>query len=432
MGIPVVIATNGRGIPVKQVEKNAPVMEVAKSGLGMPIVLSDRGIPAVVKGAGVTDALMAALSPNGEDYEFLDFGLGSDRLFQENTGITPATVIGNTVGLSVGKEKAQGKQPLSEAVSAQSEKVVNGDFSGTDKSPWTDQGGASSSVVGGALRVSSPSANGYSQQSISGLDTAKMYRVRGTVSNVSSGSAFVLTRTNVGAAIAGSPNVSGPGPQIVEFFFVPTTSPVLLRLQVGSAGATADFDNISVKEVPAHYAAQSAGNMRPQLQANGAKFDGNDDSLATDWKCSAVSNTVFAQVSFPASVGAIQSIFGTQQGGGRFRLDLNVSGILVFQMDGGTIILNGVGDVRGRTLNLAVIQAGANVTVYVDGVPVATSSTVGATPPNTINPIRLAANDNAGSPSQWFGGAIRFIAFGTPTPTAAQVQAVHQQFPIPA
>lgn len=50
--IPVVIATNGRGIPVRAIEGNAPVMQVAGNGRGIPIVLSDLGAPFIVQGLG--------------------------------------------------------------------------------------------------------------------------------------------------------------------------------------------------------------------------------------------------------------------------------------------------------------------------------------------------------------------------------------------
>lgn len=50
MGIPVVIAENGQGIPVKPVEGNAPVMTVAENGLGAPIVISELGAPFIVEG----------------------------------------------------------------------------------------------------------------------------------------------------------------------------------------------------------------------------------------------------------------------------------------------------------------------------------------------------------------------------------------------
>lgn len=49
-GFPVVIATNGLGIPVRPVEANAPSMTVAANGLGIPIVISDNGAPFIVDG----------------------------------------------------------------------------------------------------------------------------------------------------------------------------------------------------------------------------------------------------------------------------------------------------------------------------------------------------------------------------------------------
>ena len=49
-GIPVKIATNGLGIPVKAVTSGAPAMQVSDSGI--PIVLSDRGQSFVVNGGG--------------------------------------------------------------------------------------------------------------------------------------------------------------------------------------------------------------------------------------------------------------------------------------------------------------------------------------------------------------------------------------------
>lgn len=50
-GVPVVIAANGLGFPVKPVDSGAPLMTVAENGLGAPIVISDNGAPFVVDGA---------------------------------------------------------------------------------------------------------------------------------------------------------------------------------------------------------------------------------------------------------------------------------------------------------------------------------------------------------------------------------------------
>jgi hypothetical protein len=48
MGAPVVISTNGFGVPVRAVEDNAPVLTVAENGYGAPVVLTPNGVPAIV------------------------------------------------------------------------------------------------------------------------------------------------------------------------------------------------------------------------------------------------------------------------------------------------------------------------------------------------------------------------------------------------
>lgn len=50
MSIPVVIAGNGLGMPVRPVERNAPSMQIAENGFGIPIVISDLGTPFIVSG----------------------------------------------------------------------------------------------------------------------------------------------------------------------------------------------------------------------------------------------------------------------------------------------------------------------------------------------------------------------------------------------
>lgn len=49
-GIPVVIATNGIGLPVTPVESNAPAMTIAANGFGTPIVLTDNAAPFIIDG----------------------------------------------------------------------------------------------------------------------------------------------------------------------------------------------------------------------------------------------------------------------------------------------------------------------------------------------------------------------------------------------
>ena len=49
-GVPVVISTNGFGVPVCPVDEGAPVIEVVSSGFGVPIIISDKGYPFIVLG----------------------------------------------------------------------------------------------------------------------------------------------------------------------------------------------------------------------------------------------------------------------------------------------------------------------------------------------------------------------------------------------
>lgn len=63
-GIPVIIAANGMGIPVTQVEDNAPVMTLSTNGLGTPIVLTEAGSPFVIEGLAL-DVLSALSADDG-------------------------------------------------------------------------------------------------------------------------------------------------------------------------------------------------------------------------------------------------------------------------------------------------------------------------------------------------------------------------------
>lgn len=49
-GHPVVIAENGKGIPVNPVTGRAPLLTVAANGKGVPIVISTLGAPFIVQG----------------------------------------------------------------------------------------------------------------------------------------------------------------------------------------------------------------------------------------------------------------------------------------------------------------------------------------------------------------------------------------------
>lgn len=62
MAVPVVIAQNGFGTPVKAVSKDAPALKVATNGIGIPVVISNHGAPFIVEGLGPADTTAPILS----------------------------------------------------------------------------------------------------------------------------------------------------------------------------------------------------------------------------------------------------------------------------------------------------------------------------------------------------------------------------------
>lgn len=109
-GIPVVIASNGLGIPVKQVDSGAPVMTVAANGLGAPIVLSDRGTPFVVEGGVVPqplpsfatanfigDSITEGQASSASAYAWASLVSAAKGAVQTNLG-APGTVLQNSNG----------------------------------------------------------------------------------------------------------------------------------------------------------------------------------------------------------------------------------------------------------------------------------------------------------------------------------------------
>lgn len=87
MSVPVVVAANGIGTPVKPVASGAPSMTVATNGYGSPIVISDLGTPFVVNGLipeiVVTGGVITPFTSGGTDYIEIAFAAsGSFTLSQ--------------------------------------------------------------------------------------------------------------------------------------------------------------------------------------------------------------------------------------------------------------------------------------------------------------------------------------------------------------
>jgi hypothetical protein len=339
-----------------------------------------------------------------------DFGQ-TDRLFQENVGPTPANDPAEVIGLALSSRLWAGRT-LTEELAGQAEFVTNGDFS-NGTTGWTTNS-TTQSVVAGALRVAATAANGFSNQTLLGLNTSRMYRLSCTVSNVSGGVVVVLVRTNVGAAIVNTAIVSGAGPQAVEIFFQPTTSDVQVRLQVGTSGQSADFDNVSVKEVSRYPATQATGSFKPTFQTTGAKFDGTDDNLLTGYLAQAAAggNFLVARVTVPVTLAGTQIIAGTNDSGGAnpFRLGITTAGALRATVGAGSTLDSTGIDLRGTETVVGLSYDGATVRTFAGSAQVGSFAETGAI--STTVPFRLGARNDNGTAATFFAGSIDSILAG--------------------
>lgn len=87
MGIPVVIATNGIGLPVRPTAVNAPVMTIATNGFGAPIILDNKGSPFVIDGFDPVDwDFMQITMTAGDGGQWIGFSNGGPTLPQPAFG----------------------------------------------------------------------------------------------------------------------------------------------------------------------------------------------------------------------------------------------------------------------------------------------------------------------------------------------------------
>jgi len=207
-------------------------------------------------------AAIRSLFASGEQgfvYDLSDFS----TLFQDAAGTTPVTAVGQPVGLMLDKRLG---------LVLGSELVTNGGFD-TDTA-WTDSntGTGTAVISGGVLTLTGTDASnrGRSYQALS-VESGKMYRV-------------ALTKTGAAASVWVGTSPGGSGVAAVDaaspsFIFLATAATVYLMFLTTSAGGTANFDNISVREIAGNHAYQTTLAARQTAQSNYLSLDKTDDHL---------------------------------------------------------------------------------------------------------------------------------------------------------
>jgi len=225
------------------------------------------------------------------------------------------------------------------------ELIVNGDFSdGTND--WLAQNNAALSVESGALRVSKNGASTFpfAVQTVTtiGLKYIVDAEIRGdstALPNVKDGSVTVITGTSSNTW------------QAVRASYIATATGFILLANTAGGGAYSEFDNVSVKQVPATSVATNTGVSDTTTGGTplynfwragfkGLEFDGVDDYI---------------------DIGDLGVTVNTMY----IVLDLNTTSESLVDLDGGTHTL---------LVNSGTISANgfASPTIYVDGVETST------------------------------------------------------------
>lgn len=184
-------------------------------------------------------------------------------MFQESTGVTPVTAVEQPVGLILDKSKG---------LTLGSELVTNGTFD-TNTTGWTLWQTGILSVDNFRLKVENGAATISGAYQLITVVVGRTYKFEGVKEAGTALSPRYYLGTSVGGTQYASNATSGQ-----VFIATSTTLVVTAATQSTVLGATAFFDNISVKELAGNHASQSTSASRPVLSATSKiDFDGTDD-----------------------------------------------------------------------------------------------------------------------------------------------------------
>jgi hypothetical protein len=374
-------------------------------------------------------ALSRILGAGGLDFAVWDSAF-RDGLFSEPTGPTAISANGDAPGLWIDAGRRK-RRVLAAALTSAPQLIANPAFA-NGLTNWSTPNGSAALLADGWARVSSTdgSTSGRMRQ-IFPTEVGALYAVTVQSRQGVGGRPIIRVQTSDNPATAVlSRTAAADG--IETIFFVSTSADlmrVLLYVPTSTVGAYADFRFCEVRKVPGHYAIQPTAGYKPVLQASGAKFDGLDDNLLTDWYAQVGANCLLAQVEVPAAPGGDQFIAGTSDASaGRFLIGIQASsGKAIVAVGSAARTAAASPDLRGQSAMIGFGFDGTTANVFVNDALVDSFDQSGNLPTTSV-PSRIGALNSAGTAAGYFGGTIRRLAFGRLSPTIAQYRAIRSEW----
>lgn len=334
-----------------------------------------------------------------------------DRLFQENTGITLADDVGESVGLWLDQATWGGKT-LAQLIAAQPEKWSN------PTPTISNVSGTVGAYNSGTRTMTNTGAtvSGYPRFFFDlGLAVGKTYFVTGRLDGDRAKAGMVRLADSGSANNIAVPNAS------TGLFSGYATAAAAVGGKVGiefltfltSADTGLTIAQLSVKEVPGFHGVQATGSLKGTRQSAGVKYDGSDDNHLTTYLAASGKNFIQVKATIPATVSALQVLAGASgSGANRVYLGIDTSGRACAGVGSDTTsTIVGTSDLRNTEATIALTFDGTTVRLIVNGV-IEYEAAQNSTPTTTI-PLRIGGLNNNGSAGSYTGAAIKKLICGT-------------------
>jgi hypothetical protein len=243
-------------------------------------------------------------------------------MFQDGAGTSPVTADGQSVLLMLDKGQWGGKT-LAQVLAAQAELVADGGFD-AGITGWSASRDSTISHSSGKLRVTNgPDAtSGTSDYPITTV-AGVTYRITvdvGAFNELSLARVRAATGTGLTGTLLFANDAVSTGTSVSAFFTAQgATTYITLGLFSGTLSTSwAEFDNISVREIPGYHRVQATPSQAPKYKTDGTLhwllYDGTDDGAVTptiNWGTDEVAICAGVTKSSDAAAGAFAELSAT-------------------------------------------------------------------------------------------------------------------------